>query len=78
MSRPLPAGLREARSRLPRDAVMVRAAVVAVATVPRRAGVVTGLPQPDVEPAVLVADAVEQLRPQPVRICLRTAGSRPR
>ena len=76
MSRPLPAGLREVRSRLPRDAVMAPAAVAAEGTVLRRAAAVTELlPLPG---GVAAADAVEQLRLQPVQCCPRIAASRRR
>ena len=73
MWHPLPVGLREARSRLPLDAVTVLAVVVAVVTVLRRAAAVTELPLPP--DAVLAADAVEQLRLQPVQCCPRIAVS---
>jgi hypothetical protein len=73
MSHPLQVGLPGGRSRLPRDAVTVPAAEVAVVTVLRLVAAVTELLQPaDVE---LAADAVEQLRLQPVRCCPRTAVS---
>jgi hypothetical protein len=73
MSHQLQVGLPEVRSRLPRDAVTVPAAEVAVVTVLRRVAAVTELLQPpDVE---LAADAVEQLRLQPVQCCPRTAVS---
>ena len=76
MSRPLPAGLREVRSRLPRDAVMAPAAVAAEVTVRQLAAAVTELPQP--AGGAPAPDAVEQLRLQPVQCCPRIAASRRR
>jgi hypothetical protein len=74
MWRPRLAGLLEARSRLPRDAVTLRAAVAAVVTGLLRAAEVKEQPRA----VVRAADAVEQLRPRPAQSCPRIAVSRRR